>query len=285
MSDAPGARIYYFSGTGNSLHLARELAAQLPRAVLVPMIAEVGRTASAEIIGFVFPVHLTTLPRPVRAFVKRIDVSGARYVFAAATRIGTFQVADIHLDRILARRRSRLDAFFVFNMPANSPCGVIPKSMPGFKRMVEAWPGRIEAERVNDLCARMTARLPEVSATIRRRERHFDGRTRLNGPGRALLASLMTLTGGSSAKQALPFYADAGCTGCGICEAVCPSGRVTMPNGTPVWREDTPCYLCYACFNSCPEQAILLRDRYTGKQGRYLHPAVTTADLAAQKGA
>lgn len=47
MSDAPGARIYYFSGTGNSLHLARELAAHLPRAVLVPMIAGVGAAASA----------------------------------------------------------------------------------------------------------------------------------------------------------------------------------------------------------------------------------------------
>ncbi len=43
------------------------------------------------------------------------------------------------------------------------------------------------------------------------------------------------------------------------------------------------CYYCYACFNFCPEQSILVKN-YTHKDGRYYHPDVTAKDIAEQKG-
>jgi hypothetical protein len=42
-------------------------------------------------------------------------------------------------------------------------------------------------------------------------------------------------------------------------------------------------YFCYGCFNACPEQAILIQDKYELKQGRYLYPDISPADLAKQK--
>lgn len=284
--DRAPVTIFYFSGTGNSLYLARRIAALLPSAELVPIAAALednAPVAFGPVVGFVFPIHLTTLPWPVARFVARIERSTARYVFAATTRIGTVHVADIHLERLLRRGGSHLDAFFVSNMPANSPCGVMPAGMPGFRRMVETWPGRIEPEPVAALTGALDARVAEIAATIRAGRRHFDGRTRLNGPPRAVLAGLMSLAGRTTSRQTLPFYADADCTGCATCAAVCTSGRVAMREGAPRWQETHPCYLCYACFNACPEQAVLLRGRYTEKRGRYLHPSVTAADIAAQR--
>ena len=42
-------------------------------------------SSSAETVGFVHPLYWYGLPGLVRAFVKRIDLASAGYVFAVAT--------------------------------------------------------------------------------------------------------------------------------------------------------------------------------------------------------
>jgi len=44
------------------------------------------------------------------------------------------------------------------------------------------------------------------------------------------------------------------CTRCGTCVEVCPVGAVSLP-GLPAF--DDSCIGCWACFNNCPESAIL----------------------------
>jgi hypothetical protein len=87
-----GTEIYYFSGTGNSLHVAQELQKRLPRARLVPILGFVERksvTASGDTVGFVFPHYASTLPKVVHAFIEKLDLGSARYLFAIATRGST----------------------------------------------------------------------------------------------------------------------------------------------------------------------------------------------------
>lgn len=85
-------QIYYFSGTGNSLHVARELQKIIPAAELIP-IAGVLKSAelktSADQVGLVFPCHGLTFPIPVKRFLKKVDATSANYFFAIATRGGT----------------------------------------------------------------------------------------------------------------------------------------------------------------------------------------------------
>ena len=50
--------IYYFSGTGNSLHVAKELQRRIPETSLVPVVRlldEESIETHAETVGFVFP--------------------------------------------------------------------------------------------------------------------------------------------------------------------------------------------------------------------------------------
>ena len=86
-----------------------------------------------------------------------------------------------------------------------------------------------------------------------------------------------------SVKNVIPYYTDATCNGCGICEKVCPSEKVRVVDQRPQWRSDVPCFVCFACFNACPQQAILIKNRYTMKKGRYLHPEILPDDIALQK--
>jgi len=84
------------------------------------------------------------------------------------------------------------------------------------------------------------------------------------------------------------FYADSKCTGCGICEKVCPSQKIRMDNHKPVWQRNINCYLCYACLNYCPSKAVQIYSKlwmksYTNEKGRYPHPYATVKDIAQQK--
>lgn len=282
--------IYYFSGTGNSLHVAKELASRFADARLIPMVGlmrEAGpdgrMTTTSKTVGLVFPVHLSTMPYPVKDFVERMDFASAEYVFAALTRIGTVSYAEISLSRLLEHKGKALEALFYITMAANSPCGVMPKSFPGFKRMTEEWVDRIAAEKLEELERGVQRKLDTIQETVAARRQYRDGHSPFARFGNQLMAFLLAPTEASSRKQRLPFYADHTCTGCGICAEVCLSGRVVMEDGKPAWRDPAPCYLCYACFNSCPEQAILIEDRYDRKLGRYLHPEIQPSEIAAQK--
>ncbi|MBN2441105.1 MAG: hypothetical protein JXJ04_07155, partial [Spirochaetales bacterium] len=64
--------IYYFSGTGNSLHVAQELQNRFPGSTLHPMVKLLGKDViktNAKTVGFVFPIYMTLVPVAVRDFL------------------------------------------------------------------------------------------------------------------------------------------------------------------------------------------------------------------------
>jgi NAD-dependent dihydropyrimidine dehydrogenase PreA subunit/flavodoxin len=273
--------IYYFSGTGNSLHVAKELQKHIPDTDLIPVVSLLGKDVietQAETVGFVFPIYLTTVPIPMREFVKKLDPTSARYVFAVATRIGTFCLADIVLERILKKKGKRLDAYFVLNMPTNSPTGLVPA--PGDKD----WVNKISAEKVQALDADVQNRLDAIQSVIVNQVADpKDDSSRLGSLLKRLLSIPLAYGEKLTSGTEIPYYSDSSCTGCGTCEKVCPSKKIRLVDGKPVWQKEIQCYFCYACFNYCPTQSILVGKRYTQKDGRYSHPGVTANDIAGQK--
>jgi len=273
--------IYYFSGTGNSLHVARELQQRIPDAKLVPVVHLLGEAVietQAETVGFVFPIHLTTLPVPMREFVKKLEPASAEYIFAVGTRVGTFCLADIALESILKQKGKRLDAYFILNMAVNTPTGLVPGQ--GDKD----WVDKISAEKVRALDAAVEDRLDTIQSIIVDRVANPEDDSPRRGPLlKSLLSVLLAFTEKSTGGTEIPYYADSSCTGCGICEKVCPSNKIQLVDGKPVWQKDVQCYYCYACFNYCPTQSILVGKKYTQKDGRYSHPGITAKDIAGQK--
>jgi ferredoxin/flavodoxin len=275
--------LYYYSGTGNSLHVARELQKRIPGSKAISIISLLAHdriTTNAETIGIVFPIYLASMPIPVYRFLTKVDMDSARYVFAAATRIGTFHIADINIMKLLRRKGTSLNAFFSLNMAGNSPCGLVPK-FPGFAAMANAWTDKISPENVSRLESALQDRLAYVVDTVATRKSHYDERAFMQRCVKRLAMMIIPLK--PSAKNVIPYYTDATCNGCGTCEKVCPSGKVLIADHQPRWRSDVPCFVCFACFNACPQQAILIKNRYTMKKGRYLHPVIFSDDIARQK--
>jgi NAD-dependent dihydropyrimidine dehydrogenase PreA subunit len=279
--------IYYFSGTGNSLHVAKELQKRIPEAELIPIIGMMNRgpvTAQGETVGFVFPHYASTLPKLVHTFIENLDLGAARYLFAIATRGGTKTMAFDEIDEILKQEGRRLDSHFVFTMPSGS------------EPLVKGYASQITEERIHRLESDMLARLDSIQRTIVDRKTSRERDTGAEPPPRFLVPFLPLIDAvtplliplGKMVETSFDFYYDQKCTGCGICERICLAEKVEMLDGRPVWREGVECHGCFACLNFCPEESIQIHSKwylrsYTAQNGRYHHPNITANDIARQK--
>lgn len=66
------------------------------------------------------------------------------------------------------------------------------------------------------------------------------------------------------------------CSGCGTCSKVCPVGNISMEAGKPVFSDR--CQQCMACIQWCPGSAIDYEGKAAGKK-RYHHSQVKVKDL------
>jgi len=270
--------IYYFSGTGNSLHVAKELQKRISETDLIPIVSLLNKDVietDGETVGFVFPIYLTTIPVPVKDFIKKLDLKSTKYIFALATRGGSPHRAFIDVEKILKKRGRSLDAYFTLNMGNNA-----------------LNPNPTE-EEIAELELVAQGRLDSIQQSIIHKEknREKDTHSTVPVPFAPLFLRLIPLLTVLAEYAGLKhfFYSDSNCTGCGTCEKICLSQKITMVDKKPVWRENVRCYMCYACINYCPVQSVQLRSKWymkadTTKMGRYSHPYATVDDIAGEKG-
>jgi ferredoxin len=268
-------QIYYFSGTGNSLHAAEKLKGRLPEATLVPMVSVLKDDkieTSGEVIGLVFPIHCFTVPSPVKQFLQRVDLSSASYIFAVATRGGSPCRVFADVDKILRKKAKSLDAYFYLEMPNNF-------------QLLHFKPVSQEMIKQNEL--ELQRRMDSIQAIIvkKQKSRENNHLKPLSFFKRNILYPVLKLVGqktryGNMEKK---FYADSKCTGCGICDKVCLAEKIRLENGRPVWRKDIQCVFCFACINYCPVKAIQIKGTKTVIQGRYHHAEVSPEDIFGQK--
>lgn len=281
--------IYYFSGTGNSLHVAKELQARIPETQLIPIVSLLHRDAvkaSAETVGLIFPQYASSTPKLVDRFIGKLDLADVKYIFAIATRGGTTCYAFDRVDKLLKKKGRRLDAYFVLTMPSGS------------EPLVEECPEKLTEERIARLESEMLERLDSIQAVIMAQEINREEDCRgIDAPPPAFLKPYMPIIKllephlivlGKLAESRFGFYADSKCNGCGLCERVCLAQKITMVDKRPVWQEKVKCHGCLACLNYCLEQSVQVESTWylkswTAENGRYHHPEITARDIARQK--
>ena len=279
--------IYYSSGTGNSLHVARELQRRLPGSELVPIVRLLGQDTirmEAEMLGLVFPNFCTTIPIPVREFLRKVDLHSAQYLFAVCTRGGSPSEAFDYINALLKGQGKRLHAQLNVTMPWNLPLGR------------EDLPSTATRERIQYLEFEMEKKLDVFARIVLAHEAYVrpdtDATFELPQWSRAMTSlipkSLNYELHRFMYQDLVHFYSDSTCNGCGICARVCLSHKIEWVEERPLWNDEAKCYACFACINYCPQQAIQIQSRfpiksYTRMTGRYHHPLVSHKDIAAQR--
>ncbi len=289
VSEHSKTEIYYFSGTGNSLYVAKQLNRVLSHSKLIPIAAILGKIntdektlkvkINAEKVGFVFPCHGLTIPVPVEKILRRLDLLSTNYIFAVVTRGGTIFRGFSKMNKILKQQGRHLDSSFIINMGMNDP-----------KLRSFYLPSAQEFNRIEEGVQEKINSIQEVLKFQRAHHDNIDGVTFsrykiLN----FILEKLVPFAVHRFAPKVRNyFYVESSCTGCGICEKVCPSQKIRIFDGKPSWNSKVDCYLCYSCLNFCPNHAIQIYSKfymksYTKDNGRYPHPYARVNDIANQK--
>jgi ferredoxin len=232
--------LFYFSGTGNSLAVARDLAAALGETEIVRMdrvAVDVPVDLSADRIGFVFPVYMWGLPLIVARFLRRIRDAQDRYYFAVATYGGSPGATLRQAAAVLSENGNTLAAGFAVRMPGN------------YTPMY----GAFAPKKQQKFFDKEKARIPEIAAAVR------EGKQVAPEVSNPLVNWLLSKHFYSFAAPHIPemdksFWVEDKCTGCGTCAKACPAGNIVMEKGRPSWQHR--CEQCMACLQWCPECAL-----------------------------
>lgn len=257
------ARIFYFSGTGNTLKIAKDLAEQLDNAQLVRISYDMNfDQTDCDTAGIAYPVYCFGLPNIVVNFLNKVNFSDKAYIFGLASYGGLLTSSGRLLKNMLKKRGYTLSAGFAINMPGNATTVYdVPK-----------------AEKRATMYSNETERIPQIASIIKNRNAcGIDSNLGLLGRLASAAAGSMMSKIHESDKS---FFVDENCNGCSICENVCPVGNIKMVNGKPEWQHR--CEGCMACFHWCPKASIQGSNK-TKERGRYHHPDITLEEILGKK--
>ena len=247
--------IFYFSGCGNSQHVAETIAAGLNDTIIfIPEAAREGRyeyeLAEGESLGFVFPVYSWAPPKLVMDFLDKLQFNtGPDDLYFACTCGDECGLTEKIFREAVEQKGWQLYAGFSMKMPETYV------GMPGFKLDTEE---------------KAKQKIAEADATLKRNIPRLLAKERFSemiiGRFAWVKSRLINPSFNKYATDDRKYLSTEKCIGCGKCVKVCPLQNITLKEGRPKWNGN--CTMCMACYHHCPVNAIQYGKATAGK-GQY----------------
>ena len=247
--------IFYFSGCGNSKHVAETIATGLNDTLtFIPEAAREGRydytLAAGERLGFVFPIYSWAPPRLVLDFVKKLQLKAKPdYLYFACTCGDNCGLTEKVFRKAVEEKGWSLSACFSVQMPETYI------GMAGFK-LDTPENAKLKIDRANDLLKQNITRLIN--------KEHFS--EMVVGSLAWLKTYLVNPGFNRSATDDSKYHVTEACIHCGKCVEACPLKNITLEEGRPKWHGH--CTMCMGCYHHCPVNAIQYGKATVGK-GQY----------------
>ena len=256
--------IFYFSGCGNSKHVAETIAAGLnDTTIFIPEAAREGRyqyeLAEGARLGFVFPIYSCAPPRLVLDFVKKMTIKAPEpvegptpkpYFYFACTCGDNCGLTEKVFRKAVEEKGWSLSACFSVQMPETYI------AMAGFKLDTPENAHR-KIDKANNLLKRNIPRLinKECFSEI------------IVGSLAWVKTYLVNPGFNRSATDDSKYRVTEACIHCGKCVETCPLKNITLENDRPKWHGH--CTMCMGCYHHCPVNAIQYGKATVGK-GQYV---------------
>ena len=249
-------RIYFFSGTGNSLKVARDLAKVLPDCEIVAIYKHVDLNIPSgyDRIGFVFPTYYWGLPKLVANFLEEamFPKQGNTYYFAITTCGASDGNAICQLNNLLLKKDCQLNYGTKIKMFSNAV--TIYEMKKNIAKITEKSNNQLKPI----VCDIIEKKLNKISKGHKRVERIYNRH----------MQAFSTIDH--------DFNCDDNCISCGICQKICPAKNIKLRAGKPTFLRQ--CENCQACIQHCPKRSINYKDK-TQQRRRYTHPDVKSEEL------
>ncbi|MBO6082552.1 MAG: EFR1 family ferrodoxin [Bacteroidales bacterium] len=242
--------VFFFTGTGNSLYVARQLAQEGTEPLSIAQeVHNENPVYEADEIGFVFPVYFFKAPAIVHEFFERSTFQ-ADYFFAVAT-YGAMQGTVVEFWDGYTKAQGRPFDYITTLLMADN-------YLPYFDMAEQQAMEKNIPENLERIVKEVNRRTKQIGPLS-------DGR----GPGQ-------DGTKNETYRAEEIFTVTDACVACGICTSVCPHkswsiGARSAPNG--------PCERCMACAQNCPQRAITLQAGERNPNARFRNEHVTLADI------
>lgn len=251
--------IFYFSGTGNSLHAAKMIGKALKPCVVQSMtsLSKPQLEGTYESIGFIYPTYFQGIPQAVETFVKELDFSNCKceYIYGITT-CGELQGNALpQLDKLLQQKGQRLSYSSKLKM---------------FSNYVVMY----------DLSKKVTQKTENADRALERIIKDLSMKkqkgTRFSIP---LLDSYYRWQINRARTSDKHYQVSDVCISCNLCQKVCPVNNIEMKEGKPSFQNQ--CEQCMACLQYCPQKAINYKEK-TQDRRRYHHPEIPSKVLIRQ---
>ena len=253
--------IFYFSGTGNNLYVARRIAEGLGDAKVYPLKAfteyeDVLQTFDRII--FCIPSYHSHIPNYVQRIIQMMNFTPKQKIYSVIVCGGNRGHAVEDLRNAISKSAGQVCGEYMIMLPGSYILSY--NGFPNFVVNVENFLAKIKIKKI------VKEILHDTSGMLKKPGLFYraDDEARL--------------------KKAIDQYAVIGmnytvskeCVGCGTCTRVCPVNNITMIDGKPEFGHD--CQQCMACIQWCPMHAIDY-DNKASTRKRYHHPEIGVKDM------
>lgn len=245
-------KIFYYTGTGNSLAVAKQIGGEL---ISIPKIMNSNNlNFEADVIGIVFPIYSLEAPKKVQKFLKKAKFK-ADYMFAIAT-YGNMLSAAMYRLQNLARENG-------FSFDYLNHILMVDNFLPVFS--IEKEIEKIPQKKIDE-------NLEQIKNDIKNRKK-FEVQASL---ANKVLTGTLSAAGKFmyNGKEAQKYIVNDDCIKCGICAKVCPAGNITVEGKV---NFKSSCEQCEACLHMCPKNAIHLKNEKS--KARWRNPEVTLNEI------
>ena len=247
--------IIYFSATGNSLAVARQIAIAT-NDITIPLTEAVRKDLSTEHrVGLVYPSYDFNAPPAGRTLVERLKLNPQAYVFIIIPCGAQAGNSIWTIRHLLQKKGIEVSYSHKIRVPDNSAI------VFGRNPNDQVW-------KFTRFANRLTTIISDVVAE--RKALHF-----------AWWSPISWIMGTNRMQQWMlrtfrPAVNEDKCIGCGICERVCPMRNIAVDEKAGIGPH---CTACLACLHACPQQAIEVGGKPTIKERQYRNPNIKLKDL------
>lgn len=261
MKENKKAIIFYFTGTGNSLYVAKELAKSFKQAdiLAIPQVVDKEEYNYEEYskVGFVIPLYFMGMPTLVKDFIDNIYIPNAEYIFSVVTRAYTKGLVFTEINKSLRKKGRSLSYGKYISFPDS------------YIRWAEACNEDMQEKLFNNA----EKQLDIINKEIMDEKRVIEKEGIILNTTSSVVNKFWLITLPTKNKT---FKSNNDCIQCGICIKVCPAKNIKLENNKLEW--DKKCQDCMACVQSCPHKAIYFNKKTENKR-RYRNPNISKSEL------